>query len=1026
MKTSRKWLSFGALLAVLVGLIGVGPLAGIRVAQAAPATATTNAVLPATTCTLTAPGQRTCDLWATAGTIMLPGPTAVPIWGYTDQMTGTAQLPGPVLIANQGEALTVVLHNTLAETTSLVFPGQDLVPDLVGVAPGGSVSYTFLAANPGTFFYEAGLTPYGPRQVAMGLFGVLIVRPAGQPNWAYNDPATAFDDEALLVINEIDPAFNADPVNFSMLDYSPKFWLINGVAYPDTAPIATMPGHNVLLRQLNGGIIHRSVGLMGLHQTILANDGNPLAYPYQVVAKTIPAGATMDTLATIPANAPAGAQYAFYETGQHVRNAGQQLVPGGPLSFGGILTFLNVPTGTVGPDLWGPLVSGALVAPNPSAGTMGVTLTATISDQSTGGATVTGGEYFTDTLGAPGTGVPFSIPTPTITVSAAVHISPAALSALLTGEHIYYLRGRDDLGNWGPVGSAAFELVTVGPVVTGMVLTPATGNGTQDMDIQATGDARPSGPADVVQAEYFIDVPGGDGSGTPMALNRIEPVASMTATVFSPTVAALSEGPHVIYIHALDSLGNWGGFGRLEMRVDKTGPGASHVTIMPNPNNGYLGLLPTLPVVRLRATFGDPVMGGINSILSRAEGFIDTIGPDGTGFELGAVDGAFHLPVEEGYLFIQLFSIRQLSAGPHTFYVHAQDIAGNWGPVNSVVLVVDKTGPDTVGLILTPNPTNGATGVSISAGATDPVNPGAPPSNIVAGEWFVGTDPGPGLGTPLAAADGAFNQPTERLVGSINVSRWAQGSYIISVRAKDAASNWGPVTTATLFVTRRTGPGPRPFIFADGFETGNFAAWTQSTGPVTVTSAAAILGNFGMATTLDSAVNGYVANGTLGIEEDADHEAIYSVRFRFDPNGADTAGSQHAIFAAEDVSGTTIFAIEYRHIQSGPNAYEARAWALDEDVRRFTAWYPLRDGPNVIEIGWESSPTATVSFYVNYDLVESLDEVETYHYLVDQARLGAPEGVTPGMHGTEYVDQFLSSSAIRVPFIVNLPLVARY
>jgi hypothetical protein len=1023
MKTIRRLLSFGALLAVLVGLIGAGMLGSSSVARAAPAARGTMATLPATTCTLTAPGQRTCQLWAKTGTITLPGPTPVPIWGYTGHVTGTAQLPGPVLIANQGETLTVVLHNGLAENSSLVFPGQNLVPDLVGAAPGGTMTYVLNVAQPGTFLYEAGLTANGSRQVAMGLFGALIVRPAGQPTWAYNDAATAFDDEALLVINEIDPAFNADPANFSMLDYTPKFWLLNGAAYPNTGPIASLAGHKVLLRQINGGIIHRSVGLLGLHQTVLANDGSPLNYPYQVVAKTIPAGTTLDTLTTVPANAPAGAEYAFYETGQHVRNAGQLVAPGGPLAFGGILTFITVPAAPPGPDTLGPLASNALVTPNPTAGTLGVTLTATLSDQTTGAATVVAGEYFSDTLGAPGTGVPFSIPAPAITVSVVAHIPPATLATLATGEHIFYLRGHDALGNWGPVGAATFELVSTGPVVDAMVVTPATGNGTQDIGLQATGDARPMGPANVVAAEYFIDNPEGNGTGDPMALNRIAPVASLTATVFSPTVAALPEGLHTLYLHALDSLGNWGDFSRVDLRVDKTGPGASRVTIAPNPNNGYLGLLPTLPVVRLRATFGDPVMGGINSNLERAEGFIDTVGPDGSGFLLAAVDGAFHLPVEDGYLFIPLFTIRQLSAGPHTFYVHARDIAGNWGPVNSVVLIVDKTGPNVMGLTFIPNPTNGRTGVVLTARATDPANPGAPPSSIAGAEWFVGTDPGPGLGTALSAIDGAFNSPIENLRGAINVSRWAPGDYVISVRARDAAGNWGAVTTATLRVQQGVGPGP--FIFVNGFETGNFAGWTQAVGPVTVTNAAALAGSFGMAATLDSAVAGYAANGTLGINAEPDHEAIYSARFRFDPNGADTAGSQHAIFVGKEISGTTIFAIEYRHIQNGPAAYEARAWALEDGGQRFTAWYPLKDGPNVLELGWESSQTATVSLYVNYDLKEALEEVETYHYLVDQVRLGTPEGVTPGMHGTEYFDQFESSGNLRVPFLIYMPVVDR-
>ncbi len=52
-----------------------------------------------------------------------------------------------------------------------------MIPDTTGVAAGASTIYTFTASSPGTFLYEAGLTPNGQHQVAMGLYGALIVRP---------------------------------------------------------------------------------------------------------------------------------------------------------------------------------------------------------------------------------------------------------------------------------------------------------------------------------------------------------------------------------------------------------------------------------------------------------------------------------------------------------------------------------------------------------------------------------------------------------------------------------------------------------------------------------------------------------------------------------------------------------------------------------------------------------------------------------------------------------------------------------
>ena len=72
-------------------------------------------------------------------------------------------------------------------------------------AAGGTVSYTFTAASPGTYLYESGSDV--AKQVEMGLYGALIVRPSAAPTLAYGDVATQFDPsrEYLLLLAEIDP-----------------------------------------------------------------------------------------------------------------------------------------------------------------------------------------------------------------------------------------------------------------------------------------------------------------------------------------------------------------------------------------------------------------------------------------------------------------------------------------------------------------------------------------------------------------------------------------------------------------------------------------------------------------------------------------------------------------------------------------------------------------------------------------------------------------------------------------------------
>ena len=285
----------------------------------------------------------TINLCADEGTIDLPGVADVPIWGFSlDAGTGCgpATLPGPVLSVDVGDVVTVNLQNNLSEELSIVFPGQDLVPNAVVVSPGGSDSYTFTTSDPGTFLYEAGTNT--SVQVAMGLYGALVVRPlaAGQ---AY-DPTTAYDVEQVLVLSEIDANLNGtpDPNDFDFVGdptvytdgYHPTYFLINGEAYPDTDPIAATTGESVLLRYVNAGLSHHTMTLLGKHQRVIAKDAFPTAATaYDAVAETVPAGSTLDALVTLTGVA-GGTTLSLYNRQLDVTNDGAYP--------GGMLTFLNV------------------------------------------------------------------------------------------------------------------------------------------------------------------------------------------------------------------------------------------------------------------------------------------------------------------------------------------------------------------------------------------------------------------------------------------------------------------------------------------------------------------------------------------------------------------------------------------------------------------------------------------------------------------------------------------------------------
>ena len=125
----------------------------------------------------------------------------------------------------------------------------------MATAGGGSVTYSFVADNPGTFIYESGTDP--DVQVRLGLFGALIVRPtlgvdyanttaptAGSPRWPTPTPprrspgfGVRNDEEFLILLSEIDPYLNQSVeigTTFNMNNYHPRYWLVNGRGFPDS------------------------------------------------------------------------------------------------------------------------------------------------------------------------------------------------------------------------------------------------------------------------------------------------------------------------------------------------------------------------------------------------------------------------------------------------------------------------------------------------------------------------------------------------------------------------------------------------------------------------------------------------------------------------------------------------------------------------------------------------------------------------------------------------------------------------
>ncbi|MEU7875203.1 multicopper oxidase domain-containing protein [Dactylosporangium sp. NPDC049140] len=287
------------------------------------------------------------NLCAKAGTLTLPGPVSVPVWGFGvpatpgDCTTATAGAPGPVLSVNEGDTVTISVTNALPAGHTLAFeiPGVDFTAGPSDAAAGATVTRSFNATRPGTYLYRSGGD--AGRQAAMGLYGALIVRPP-TPNQAYDTATTAYNVEALLILSAIDPGFNAAPDTFDMHSYRATYWLINGRAYPDTTQITASPGQRVLLRYANAGYDNTTMSLLGMHERVVAQDARLLNNPFDANAETIPAGATADAIATVPSGtAPSIHGFPLYNRQQHLTNGPQSGPSPAPATGGGMLTFIH-------------------------------------------------------------------------------------------------------------------------------------------------------------------------------------------------------------------------------------------------------------------------------------------------------------------------------------------------------------------------------------------------------------------------------------------------------------------------------------------------------------------------------------------------------------------------------------------------------------------------------------------------------------------------------------------------------------
>ena len=190
-------------------------------------------------------------------------------WAYN------GQIPGPILRANVGDKIRIVLKNELPESTSLHLHGVRVPNAMDGVdpytqspiEPGQSFSYEFTALEPAVGMYHSHHN--AQVQVPNGLAGALLIgdwKDLGMKSASGRLPDTdgKADQEVVMVLND------SGTIGLSL----------NGKSFPATAPYTLKVGETMLVHYFNEGSLTHPMHLHQPSGLVVAHDGAPLEYPF--------------------------------------------------------------------------------------------------------------------------------------------------------------------------------------------------------------------------------------------------------------------------------------------------------------------------------------------------------------------------------------------------------------------------------------------------------------------------------------------------------------------------------------------------------------------------------------------------------------------------------------------------------------------------------------------------------------------------------------------------------------------------
>ena len=202
-------------------------------------------------------------------------PWEVEVGKFVDGWSYNGLIPGPVMHANVGDKIRIVLKNELPESTSLHLHGVRVPNAMDGVdpytqkpiEPGATFTYEWTAEEPSVGMYHSHHN--AQVQVPNGLAGAILIgdwKPMAMAaaGGRTHDANKVAEQEVVMVLND------SGTIGLSL----------NGKSFPATAPYSLAIGETMVVHYYNEGSMTHPMHLHQPSGLVVAKDGKVLESPF--------------------------------------------------------------------------------------------------------------------------------------------------------------------------------------------------------------------------------------------------------------------------------------------------------------------------------------------------------------------------------------------------------------------------------------------------------------------------------------------------------------------------------------------------------------------------------------------------------------------------------------------------------------------------------------------------------------------------------------------------------------------------